>query len=58
MKSVLVIGLGRFGTCFAKKMMQLGNEVMAMDISEERVNEIAPVSYTHLVPQKAVWGQG
>lgn len=43
MKSVLVIGLGRFGTCFAKKMMQLGNEVMAMDISEERVNEIAPI---------------
>ncbi len=43
MKSVLVIGLGRFGTCFAKKMMQFGNEVMAMDISEERVNEIAPI---------------
>lgn len=43
MKSVLVIGLGRFGTCFIKKMVELGNEVMAIDISEERVNEIAPI---------------
>ena len=31
MKSVLVIGLGRFGTCFIKKMVELGNEVMAID---------------------------
>ena len=31
MKSVLIIGLGRFGTCFAKKMVELGNEVMAID---------------------------
>ncbi|MBS7224446.1 MAG: TrkA family potassium uptake protein [Clostridiaceae bacterium] len=43
MKSVLVIGLGRFGTCFIKKMVELGNEVMAIDISEERVNEIAQI---------------
>jgi trk system potassium uptake protein TrkA len=43
MKSVLIIGLGRFGTCFAKKMVELGNEVMAIDTSEDRINEIAPV---------------
>lgn len=43
MKSVLVIGLGRFGTCFAVKMTELGNEVMVMDISEERVSELAPI---------------
>lgn len=43
MKSILVIGLGRFGTSFVKTMVELGNEVMAIDVSEERVNEIAPV---------------
>ncbi len=31
MKSVLVIGLGRFGRHLASKMMELGNEVMIVD---------------------------
>ena len=38
MKSVLVVGLGRFGRHFAQKMIEEGNEVMAVDISEERAN--------------------
>jgi trk system potassium uptake protein len=40
--SVLVIGLGRFGDAAARALVQLGNEVMAIDSDEERVNEIAP----------------
>ena len=38
MKSVLIIGLGRFGKYMAENMMALGNEVLAIDNREERVN--------------------
>lgn len=41
MKSFLVIGLGRFGQHLALKLMDLGNEVMAVDIEEDRVMRIA-----------------
>ncbi len=40
--SVLVIGLGRFGLAAALEMAALGDEVMAIDSDEVRVNEIAP----------------
>lgn len=43
MKSMLVIGLGRFGTHLAEKLMELGNEVMVVDWNEELVNDIAPM---------------
>lgn len=39
MKTVLLIGLGRFGTNMAKELNNLGCQVMAVDISEERVND-------------------
>lgn len=38
MKSFLVIGLGRFGKHMAKKLAEQKNEVLAVDIKEERVN--------------------
>ena len=38
----LVIGLGRFGTNLALRLMDSGNEVMVLDSSEEVVNRIAP----------------
>ena len=37
MKSVLLIGLGRFGKHIAIKLHELGHEVMAVDNVEERV---------------------
>jgi trk system potassium uptake protein len=40
--SVLVIGLGRFGTAAARELMRLGHEVLAIDASEARVNDMAP----------------
>ena len=40
MKSVLLIGLGRFGRNLAEKLKELGHQVMAVDIREERVNAI------------------
>ena len=42
MKSVLLIGLGRFGKHIAKQLSQMGHEIMAVDINEERVDKILP----------------
>ena len=35
MKSILVIGMGRFGRRFAEKMLELGNDVMIVDKSSD-----------------------
>ena len=43
MYSMLVIGLGRFGTNLAVKLSELGNEVMTVDIDEQKINKIAPL---------------
>ena len=43
MKNILLIGLGRFGRHIALQLNKLGHEVMAVDNSEERVNEILPI---------------
>lgn len=37
MKSILLIGLGRFGRHIARKLNDLGHEVLAIDTNEERV---------------------
>ncbi len=42
MKNVLLIGLGRFGKHIAKQLSQMGHEIMAVDINEERVDKILP----------------
>jgi len=42
MKSILLIGLGRFGKHIAVKLQELNHEVMAIDKNEERVNEVLP----------------
>lgn len=42
MKSVLLIGLGRFGRHIALNLNQLGHQVLAVDDKEERINEILP----------------
>ena len=42
MKSVLLVGLGRFGKNTAIKLKELKHEVMAVDIIEERVSEALP----------------
>ena len=39
MKSVLLIGLGRFGKYIAMKLDELHHQVLAVDLKEERVNE-------------------
>ena len=42
MKSILLIGLGRFGKHIAMNLNQLGHQVMAVDHKEERVDEALP----------------
>ena len=41
-KTVLLIGLGRFGKHVAIKLNELNHEVMAIDKKEERVEEVLP----------------
>jgi trk system potassium uptake protein TrkA len=47
-QQVLVVGLGRFGDAVARELERLGHEVLAVDIDEETVNDIAP-HVTHAV---------
>ena len=39
MKSILVVGLGRFGTHLAEQLNRRGHQVMGIDKNEDRVNE-------------------
>ena len=41
-KTILLIGLGRFGLHIAKKLHELGHEVMAVDVNEEKINQAVP----------------
>lgn len=42
MKNILLIGLGRFGKHIAMQLNEMGHEIMAVDINEERVDRILP----------------
>lgn len=42
MKSILLIGLGRFGRHIAIKLQELGHEVMAIDNQEHRIDAALP----------------
>lgn len=48
MKSFVVIGCGRFGGAVARTLYSLGNEVLAIDISEDIIKEISD-EVTHAV---------
>ena len=40
MKSVLIVGMGRFGRHMARKLTEYKHEVLAVDRSEERINDV------------------
>lgn len=42
MKNILLIGVGRFGRHIAMQLSQLGHQIMAVDINEERINDVLP----------------
>ena len=48
MTSFVIIGLGRFGTAIASELSALGHEVLAVDVDEERVQQVAD-HVTHAV---------
>lgn len=43
MKSILLIGVNRFGSLLANQFSKHGHEIMAIDKNEDRVNAILPV---------------
>lgn len=47
-EQVIVIGLGRFGSSVAREIEALGHEVLAVDVNEDAVNDVAP-DVTHAV---------
>ncbi len=42
MKSILIIGLGRFGSYLCQKFSELGNEIMIVDQNEELLEPLLP----------------
>ncbi|WP_066504263.1 potassium channel family protein [Abyssisolibacter fermentans] len=53
MRQFVVIGCGRFGTSVAETLYSLGYDVLAIDKSEERVQEIS-AKVTHAVQADAI----
>ena len=51
MKSVLLIGLGRFGRHVARKLNEMNHQVLAVDKNEKRVEDALPYLTS------ADWGQ-
>lgn len=43
MKSILIIGMGRFGQHLCKKLVELKNEVMVVDVKEEVLEDVLPI---------------
>ncbi|MDD2573648.1 MAG: TrkA family potassium uptake protein [Bacillota bacterium] len=44
MKTILVIGIGRFGKHLSRKLIKIGNEVMVVDKDEEKLSELLPLA--------------
>ena len=49
MKSILLIGLGRYGRHVARKLHAMHHEIMAVDKNEELVNEVLPYTNSALI---------
>ncbi len=43
MKSILIVGIGRFGTHLTKQLAKLGNEIMIIDKSEKQLENLLPL---------------
>jgi trk system potassium uptake protein TrkA len=53
MKQFVIIGCGRFGASCAEQLMQLGNEVIAIDRNEEVIEELSE-KVTHAVVMESI----
>ncbi len=52
MKQFAIIGMGRFGSSIARTLYSLGNDVLAIDYQEERIEEVSDY-VTHAVVAEA-----
>jgi len=43
MKSILIIGMGKFGHHLCRNMVRLGNEVMIVDTSQDVMDDLIPI---------------
>ena len=48
MKSILLVGLGKFGKHIALQLHQLGHQVMGVDHNEDRINDTIDLSLIHI----------
>ena len=46
MKSILLIGMGKFGQTLGTRLLNMGDEVMIVDKNEDIINALAP-KYTN-----------
>ncbi len=44
MKSILIIGIGRFGQHLCTNLVRLGNDVMIVDQNEEKLEDLLPIA--------------
>lgn len=49
MKSILVVGAGRFATHLMEKFHDQGDEILVIDISEERIKKVLPFVTSSLI---------
>lgn len=49
MKSILLIGLGRFGQYVAHRLVDMGHDVLAVDHDEDRVNSVLPFVFRAVI---------
>lgn len=49
MKSILLVGVGRYGRHVAEKLNELGHEVMAVDRKEDRIQSVMPYVTSALI---------
>ena len=49
MKTVLIVGMGRFGRNATVKLRELGHEVMAIDKHEDRVSDALEIASNAII---------
>ena len=43
MKSILMIGMGKFGHHLCKNLCEMGNQVMIVDMDEKKLEDLLPI---------------
>ena len=54
MKSILLIGMGKFGQTLGEKLINMGDEVMIVDKNEDIINELMELDIANLTPLEAM----